>query len=109
MYTSGSLPGPMLVFPFQPSGRARMPRQFLPVSRRRLLQSTAAGAAATMAGALSSPAVLRAHAAPVKIGLLHSVSGALSYSGQQGPIGATMAIDEINSAGGVQTRRRAAN
>src|SRR5215475_3959392 len=79
-----------------------MPRQFLPVSRRRLLQSTALGAAATVAGALSAPAVLRAQAAPVKIGVLHPVSGALSYSGQQGRIGATMAIDEINSAGGLK-------
>ncbi len=79
-----------------------MPRQFLPVSRRRLLQSTAAGAAATMAGALSAPAVLRAQAAPVKIGVLHPVSGALSYSGQQGRIGATMAIEEINSTGGLK-------
>jgi branched-chain amino acid transport system substrate-binding protein len=79
-----------------------MPRQFLPVSRRQLLQSTALGAAATMAGALSAPAVLRAQAAPVKIGVLHPVSGALSYSGQQGRIGATMAIDEINSAGGLK-------
>jgi branched-chain amino acid transport system substrate-binding protein len=79
-----------------------MPCQFLPVSRRQLLQSTALGAAATMAGALSAPAVLRAQAAPVKIGVLHPVSGALSYSGQQGRIGATMAIDEINSAGGLK-------
>ncbi len=79
-----------------------MPRQFLPVSRRQLLQSTALGAAATVASALSAPAVLRAQAAPVKIGVLHPVSGALSYSGQQGRIGATMAIDEINSAGGLK-------
>jgi branched-chain amino acid transport system substrate-binding protein len=78
-----------------------MPRQFLPVSRRQLLRSTVAGAAATAAGALSAPAVLRAQA-PVKIGVLHPVSGALSYSGQQGRIGATMAIDEINSAGGLK-------
>jgi branched-chain amino acid transport system substrate-binding protein len=79
-----------------------MPRQFLPVSRRQLLQSTVLGAAATVAGALSAPAVLRAQAAPVKIGVLHPVSGALSYSGQQGRIGATMAIDEINLAGGLK-------
>jgi branched-chain amino acid transport system substrate-binding protein len=79
-----------------------MPRQFLPVSRRQLLQSTALGAAATMAGALSAPCVLRAQSASVKIGVLHPVSGALSYSGQQGRIGATMAIDEINSAGGLK-------
>jgi branched-chain amino acid transport system substrate-binding protein len=55
-----------------------------------------------VAGALSTPAVLRAQAASVKIGVLHPVSGALSYSGQQGRIGATMAIDEINSAGGLK-------
>ena len=79
-----------------------MPRQFLPVSRRQLLQSTALGAAAMAAGALSAPAVLRAQAARVKVGVLHPVSGALSYSGQQGRIGATMAIDEINSAGGLK-------
>jgi branched-chain amino acid transport system substrate-binding protein len=79
-----------------------MPRQFLPVSRRRLLRSTALGAAATVVGVLSAPAVLRAQAAPVKIGVLHPVSGPLSYSGQQGRIGATMAIDEINAAGGLK-------
>ena len=79
-----------------------MPRQFFPVSRRQLLKSTAMGAAATAAGALSAPTVLRAQAARVKIGVLHPVSGALSYSGQQGRIGATMAIDEINSAGGLK-------
>jgi branched-chain amino acid transport system substrate-binding protein len=79
-----------------------MPRQFLPVSRRHFLQSTALGAAATAVGALSAPAVLRAQAARIKVGVLHPVSGALSYSGQQGRIGATMAIDEINSAGGLK-------
>lgn len=84
-----------------------MPRQFLPVSRRHFLQSTALGAAATATGALSAPAVLRAQSARVKIGVLHPVSGALSYSGQQGRIGATMAIDEINSAGGIKALRGA--
>ena len=62
-----------------------MSRQLLPVSRRRLLQSTALGAAAT--GLLGAPAVLRAQGAAVKVGVLHPVSGALAYSGQQGRIG----------------------
>src|ERR1700680_1367279 len=79
-----------------------MSHQFLPVSRRRFLQSTVLGAAATAAGVVSAPAVLRAQAAAVKIGVLHPVSGALSYSGQQGRIGAVMAIEEINSAGGIK-------
>jgi len=48
------------------------------------------------------PSVLQAAAAPVKLGVLHPVTGALSYSGQQGRLGATMAIDEINAAGGIQ-------
>jgi len=65
-----------------------------------MLQTTAHGAAAMAAGLLPAPAVLRAQGASVKIGVLHPVSGALSYSGQQGRIGAMMAIEEINAAGG---------
>jgi branched-chain amino acid transport system substrate-binding protein len=79
-----------------------MSRQLLAVSRRRLLQTTARGAAAMAAGLLPAPAVLRAQGTSVKIGVLHPVSGALSYSGQQGRIGAVMAIEEINAGGGLK-------
>src|SRR5215813_284137 len=72
------------------------------VNRRRFLQSTAIGAAAA-AGVLHAPAVLRAKGAPVRVGVLHPVSGALSYSGQQGRIGAQLAIEEINAAGGIKS------
>src|SRR5215471_14500097 len=72
------------------------------VSRRRFLQTTALGAAATAVTSLHAPAVLRAQGASVKIGVLHPVSGALSYSGQQGRLGAVMAIEEINGAGGIK-------
>jgi branched-chain amino acid transport system substrate-binding protein len=68
------------------------------ISRRRFLHSTALGAAA----AVAAPAVLRAQGAPVKVGILHPVSGALSYSGQQGRIGAQLAVEEINAAGGIK-------
>jgi branched-chain amino acid transport system substrate-binding protein len=78
-----------------------MYRQPLNVTRRKFLQATALGATAA-AGALSAPAALRAQGGGVKIGVLHPVSGALSYSGQQGRLGATMAIDEINGAGGIK-------
>ena len=71
------------------------------VSRRRFLQSTGLGAVA-VAGLVNAPVVARAQAAAVKVGVLHPVSGALSYSGQQGRLGATMAIDEINAAGGIK-------
>jgi len=76
-------------------------RQSSNVNRRRFLQTTALGATAA-AGLLSAPAVLRAQSAGLKIGVLHPVSGALSYSGQQGRLGATLAIDEINAGGGIK-------
>jgi branched-chain amino acid transport system substrate-binding protein len=68
------------------------------VTRRRFLQTTALAATA-----LHAPAVLRAQGAPVKVGILHPVSGALSYSGQQGRIGAQLAVEEINAAGGIRS------
>ena len=70
------------------------------LTRRRLLQASALGAAAA-AGTVAAPNLLRAQGA-VKLGVLHPVSGALSYSGQQGRLGATLAIDEINAAGGIK-------
>src|SRR6476646_11555251 len=79
-----------------------MSRQSLSVSRRRFLQSTALGALGA-AALLNAPAVLRAQGAAVKVGVLHPVSGALSYSGQQGRIGAQLAIEEINAAGGIKS------
>ena len=72
------------------------------VTRRRLLQTTATGAAVAAAGLVDAPALLRAQGAAVKLGVLHPVSGALSYSGQQGRLGATIAIEEINAAGGIK-------
>jgi len=78
-----------------------MSRQSSKVNRRQFLQTTALGATAA-AGLSSAPAVLRAQGAAVKVGVLHPVSGALSYSGQQGRLGATLAIDEINAGGGIK-------
>ena len=72
------------------------------IDRRRLLGSAVFGAAAATSGALTMPGVLRAQGSAVKLGVLHPVSGALSYSGQQGRLGAVMAVDEINAAGGIK-------
>src|ERR1700730_7356557 len=83
-------------------GRKPMSRPYFSrVSRRRFLQSTGLGAVA-VGGRASALVVARAQAAAVKVGVLHPVSGALSYSGQQGRLGATMAIDDINAAGGIK-------
>ncbi len=64
-------------------------------SRRRLIQAGAA--------ALGAPGLLLAQARTVKIGLVHPVSGALAYSGGQSRMGAQLAIDEINAAGGIRS------
>ena len=71
-------------------------------SRRKFLKTTALTAAAAASGTLSAPSLVRAQGAAVKLGILHPVSGALSYSGTQGRLGATLAIEEINAAGGIK-------
>jgi branched-chain amino acid transport system substrate-binding protein len=79
-----------------------MPSSTARISRRRLLQTTGLGAAAAAGEILSMPPCLRAQGVVVKLGVLHPVSGALSYSGQQGRLGAVLAIEEINAAGGIK-------
>ncbi|MFZ2069023.1 MAG: ABC transporter substrate-binding protein [Xanthobacteraceae bacterium] len=66
------------------------------------MASTAVSAASAALGTVAMPTVLRAAGTPVKLGVLHPVTGAVSYSGQQGRLGATLAIDEINAAGGIK-------
>ena len=72
-------------------------RRFL-VSRRALL----AGGTALAAGTLGSPAIVGAQPASVKVGLIHPVTGFVAYNGQQSRLGATMAIDDVNKAGGIK-------
>jgi branched-chain amino acid transport system substrate-binding protein len=67
-------------------------------SRRRFVAQ--AGVAAS---ALAFPLVGGAQARSVRIGVLHPVTGALAYSGQQCREGALMAIDDINKAGGIKS------
>lgn len=54
---------------------------------------------AVTAGALAFPLVGGAQPKAVKVGILHPVTGALAYSGQQCREGALMAIEDINKAG----------
>ena len=67
------------------------------LSRRLILQAGAATAA------LGAPGLLLAQPKPIKIGLVHPVTGGLAYSGGQSRLGAQMAIDEINAAGGIKS------
>jgi branched-chain amino acid transport system substrate-binding protein len=75
-----------------------MSKQKSPFSRRQFLATTALGAVT-----IAMPAVVRAASAPVKLGVLHPVTGALSYSGTQGRLGATLAIENINAGGGIKS------
>jgi branched-chain amino acid transport system substrate-binding protein len=53
--------------------------------------------------ALAFPLIGGAQPKTVKIGVLHPVTGALAYSGQQCREGALMAIEDINKAGGIKS------
>ena len=70
---------------------------FSVVSRRSLLSATAAAAS------LGMPTILRAQPAAIKLGILQPVTGALAQDGELGRLGATVAIDEINAAGGIKS------
>lgn len=70
-------------------------------SRRTFIKTAAAGSAITAAG-LSFPLVARA-ATPVKVGIVHPVTGWAQYSGSQCRAGAMMAVEEFNAAGGVKS------
>ena len=67
------------------------------LSRRLILQAGAASAA------FGAPGLLLAQPKPIKVGLVHPVTGGLAYSGGQSRLGAQMAIDEINAAGGIKS------
>ena len=70
----------------------------LRLTRRTFLTTTATGAAIA-----AGPAVLRAQARTVKIGVIHPVTGPLAEAGQACRLGAQMAVDAINAAGGIKS------
>jgi branched-chain amino acid transport system substrate-binding protein len=78
-----------------------MSERAMKVNRRAFLQTGAAGAAVA-AGTLAMPAVLRAQAPAVKVGILQPMTGTLAYDGQQGRMGAELAIRDVNAAGGIK-------
>ena len=58
---------------------------------------------AVATSALAFPLVGGAQPKTIKVGVLHPVTGALAYSGQQCRVGALMAIEDINNAGGIKS------
>ena len=71
--------------------------------REFLKRSAAVTAAAAATGLAGFPAIVRGQSGPVRIGVLHPVTGALAYSGGLSRLGAQIAIDEINRAGGIKS------
>lgn len=66
------------------------------VSRRQFVVGTG------MVAVAGFPAIVRAQPAPVKIGIMHPITGFLAYSGNQCRAGAVMAVEEINAGGGIK-------
>jgi branched-chain amino acid transport system substrate-binding protein len=67
------------------------------INRRSILKNGVAALAT-----IAAPSVLRAEPAPIKIGILQPVTGALAQDGDLGRIGAEFAIAEINASGGIK-------
>ncbi len=72
-------------------------------SRRRVLKAAAGGVA--VAGALGFPAIVRAQQDTLKFGHLTPRTGFLGQLGDYGFKAASMAVDEVNAAGGLLGRK----
>jgi branched-chain amino acid transport system substrate-binding protein len=72
-------------------------------NRRTFIKQSAALSAAAATGTLGFPAIVSGQSGPIKVGILHPVTGPLAYSGNLCRIGAQLAVDEINKAGGIKS------
>jgi branched-chain amino acid transport system substrate-binding protein len=73
-------------------------KEHIMTSRRQFI-----GQSAAAASAMAFPLVGGAQPKTVKVGVLHPVTGALAYSGQQCREGVMMAIEDINKLGGIKS------
>ncbi len=72
--------------------------------RREFVKAAAAGAAVTLPGLTASNIVFAQDKTPIKVGVLHSLSGTMAISETALRNTALMAFEEINAAGGVMGR-----
>ena len=69
--------------------------------RRTFLKQSAAITAATAVAGF--PAIAQSQSGPIKVGILHPVTGFLAYSGNLCRVGAKLAVEEINATGGIKS------
>jgi branched-chain amino acid transport system substrate-binding protein len=69
------------------------------VNRRALLR----GAAAASVGLAAFPAALRAQPRTIKVGMVEPLTGPMADVGQDSRLGAQMAVEAINAAGGIKS------
>ncbi|HZF04522.1 MAG TPA: ABC transporter substrate-binding protein [Patescibacteria group bacterium] len=70
----------------------------------RVTRRTFLTAAAAFAGVAACPALLRAQGKTIKVGVISPVTGALAEVGQDCRLGAQMAAEAINTAGGIKSQ-----
>jgi branched-chain amino acid transport system substrate-binding protein len=75
------------------------PPRRITVDRRAFLRAAGGAAGAAVLGV---PVALRGQTATVKVGVVHPVTGPLAEPGQACRLGAQMAADAINAAGGIK-------
>ena len=68
-----------------------------------MTRMTRRSAIAAGAATLAMPLVARGQVAPIKLGLIHPVTGALAGAGQRCRMGGELAIADINAAGGIKS------
>lgn len=73
--------------------------------RRGILKAIAAGAGLAGAGSLVSGTTFAQTTGPIKIGFIASLTGAQAPLGQPMLLGAQIAVDQINQAGGINNRK----
>ena len=79
--------------------------QIVSTSRRKLVTGSAALAGLASLGGLGFPAIVQAQSDKIKIGHLTPRTGFLGALGEYGVMAVTLAVDEVNKAGGVMGRQ----
>ena len=79
--------------------------QAVSAGSRKLLAGSAALAGVACLGGLGFPAIVRAQSDKIKIGHLTPLTGFLGPLGEYAVMSITMAVEEVNRAGGVMGRQ----